>query len=140
MALGTGPMGFGDPNEADDPPPEAVYLSNWVSPASKQYEIDPDTGALAEVPPIRGRVIYCMTQVLGSSALLPDDGIEYPKRVDETFDTKVRNAVRTALRQLTDVEKVIRIEAIVVQERGRRSRGLVQYTDLTTGLPDEARF
>lgn len=140
MALGTGPLGIGDPTEADEHPDAAQSLSTWVSPATKQYEINSTTGALAEVPPVRGRMLYCLTQKLGSSALLPDDGINYPTRVDETYDNKVRAAIRAATRQLTDVEKVARIDEIIIEERGRRSRGLVRFTDLTTGLKDEARF
>jgi hypothetical protein len=140
MALGTGPLGYGDPNEADEPPEDAQYLSTWVSPATKDYEIDPVRGCLAEVPPIRGRVLYCITQKKRSSALLPDDGIEYPTIVDETFDAKLRAAVRGALRQLTDVEKVVRIDSITIDARGPRSQYTLRYTDLTTGLPDSVRF
>jgi len=140
MALGTGPLGYGDPDEAEDPPEDAQLLSTWVSPATKQYEIDPVRGSLAEVSPVRGRVIYCLTQRLGSSALLPDDGVEYPKRVDDVFVATVQSRVRAALRQLTDVERVMRIEAIIVEEAGRRSRFLIHYTDLTTGAHEALRF
>jgi len=140
MALGTGPLGYGDPDEATEPPDGAVYLSPWVSPATKSYEIDPVTGALGEVSPVMGRVIYCLTQVLGSSALLPGDGVKYPKKVDGQFEKNLLNAVRDALRQLTDTEKLIRIENIVVEKAGPRSQYFLHFFDLTTGRPESVRF
>jgi hypothetical protein len=44
------------------------------------------------------------------------------------------------LRQLTDVEKVVRIDSITIDARGFRSQYTLRYTDLTTGLPDSVRF
>lgn len=140
MALGTSPLGFGDPTEATAPPKPQTLFSTWVSPALKDYEIDPETRQLGEVPAILGRIIYLLTQEKGSSSLLPNDGIEYPVLVTEDFDKRVEASVRKALRQLTTVERVITVDAVVVELAGARTRYLLRYTDLTTGLRGELRF
>lgn len=140
MALGTGPLGFGDPTEATAPPEAQKLLSTWVSPALRDYEIDTATRQLGEVPATRGRIIYILTQELGASPLLPDDGIAYPVLVTEDFDKRVDAAARKALRQLVVVERIITVDAVVVELSGPRTQYLLRYTDLDTGLAQELRF
>ena len=54
-----------------------------------------------------------------------------------SFEQEVEQSIRSALRQLVEVEQVITIESIVVQRGGGgRSKATVRWVDLTTGQAD----
>ena len=64
-------------------------------------------------------------------------GIKLPGEMDSTFVARMQAAIRVAFRQETDVDKVARIEQIIVERNPRGRAGvLVHYTDLTTGESD----
>jgi hypothetical protein len=88
------------------------------------------------MPPIRQRVLYALGQEKGSAIFLPDDGVDYPDKIDDRFDAKVDRTVRLSLDRMVRVEKVIRIDSIQVEVSGSRARPIVEYTDLTTGERD----
>lgn len=135
--LGTGPLSLGAPLEVATIPTGTGSLSRWINPGSGDYEQDEATLQLKSMPPVRQRVVLIMRTLRGSSTVLPNLGVEKPDRMDETFERVMAQNVRDAYYQLTHVEKVIRIERVMV---GRVSTGradvLMAYTDLTTGEPD----
>ena len=97
-----------------------------------------DDGSLADMPPIRQRVIIALATEKGSAAGLEWLGMTLPKKIDASFETAAKNAVRLALNQLIEVEKVIRLDGVMVQKLTQgRVILTVSYTDLTTLTSDQ---
>jgi hypothetical protein len=136
MPLGTGVFGYYQGTEASERPDPSALFSRYIDTSTRSYAFDSATGQLQQMPPIRQRVLYALGMTKGSSLFLPDDGIDYPTRIDGEFEAKMDRAVRVALTQLTEVERVIRIESIQVVVSGSRARPIVEYTDLSTGERD----
>lgn len=136
LPVGTGPFGFGVPPSAAVPPTGPAG-SRYINPATRDYQQDPATGQLKQMPPLRQRVLLTLLTVAGSSAAVPTMGVTYPRKMGDDFEAQVKAAVRYGMRQMTDIERVMRIDSIVV-ERGFSGRGRItlSYTDLTTGLAD----
>jgi hypothetical protein len=138
MSLGSGPFGLGTPVTGEDPPDGAAG-SRYIDPVSRDYAQDPATKQLKQMPGTRQRVLLALMTLERSSSALPTFGIRLPKKMGETYDAQMKNAVRAALRQLTEVEQVVRIDGIVVERGlGGRSRTTVAYTDLETLTQDSA--
>lgn len=137
MPFGFGPYGFGTPAVGVAPPTGAAG-SRYINPQSRDYEIDPATKQQAQMPGVRQRVLLAVTTVLRSSTAIPGMGINMPKKMGTSYEAQVRNAVLMSLRQMTDVEKVLRVDAIIVMRTGTgRSQITISYTDLTTGETDK---
>ena len=135
-AYGMSPYGLGTPATGVAPPVGAAG-SRYINPQTRDYEIDPATGQQAQMPGIRQRVLLALTTVLASSTAVPGMGVRLPKKMGTTYEAEVRNAVLVALRQMIEVEKVLRVDAIIVKRTGTgRSSITVSYTDLTTGEAD----
>ena len=83
-----------------------------MNPATGDYEQDLVTGQFAQMPPLRQRVVLALRTLLRSSAAVPTMGVELPRKMGTTYAAEVRNAVLVALRQLVEVEKVMRIDGI----------------------------
>lgn len=134
--MGSAPFGYGYGDEGVEPPDGAAG-SRYINPASGQYEQDPGTRQLKQMPALRQRVLLKLRTIKGSSTVLPNLGIVLPRKIDQTFDAKVASGLRVAFRQETDVEKIMRIDGIAVR---RLNTGRVEitlsYTDLTTGEAD----
>jgi hypothetical protein len=134
-ALGTSPFGLGTPVAAAVPP-TGKPGSRFIDPRSRDYQIDTATGQLAQMPAARQRVLLALMTVKRSSSVLPNFGIALPGKIDQAYQRRVTDAVRVALRHLTDVERVIRVDSVLV---GVRPLGLVTitvaYTDLSNGKP-----
>ena len=99
-----------------------------------------DDGTLDSMPAVRQRVVLALVTELDSAFGLPGfgNGVMRIKRIDQTIKRRVQNAVRAALRQLSEVERLIRIDAIEVEDLGSgRLSYTVSYTDLTNAEPDE---
>jgi len=130
--LASTPFGLGTPTPANEPPADPSTFSRYINPGSGDYERDPATGQLKQMPAIRQRVLLALKTSRGSSSVLPTFGFSGPKKIGANFEQIVRLRVRVALRQLTDVEKVARIESIVPTRRsGGRVGVVVVFTDLT---------
>lgn len=136
-SFGAFPFGLGTPVEAAIPP-TGFPGSRYINPGSGDYEVDADSGQLAQMPGTRQRVLLALKTLKGSSSVLPEFGILLPRKIDQAIDLRVRDAVRVALSHLTDVDKVIRIESVLVSRRttGRLAVTLA-YTDLSTGAAAE---
>lgn len=133
MGLGNTPFGIGTPVLAADPANQDKQLfCRYLNPNSGDYEIDPDTGAMAQMPPVRQRVLIIMRTLRGSSSSLPGLGIKLPPKIDETFLISVKNSVREAFRLMTDVEKSLSIDGLqIIRLSSGRVRIIFAYTDLT---------
>jgi hypothetical protein len=139
LPFGLGPFGFGTPLSVEAPPAGAAG-SRYLNPATGDYEQDPTTRQFAQMPALRQRVVLALRTLLRSSTAVPTMGVELPRKMGTTYAAEVRNAVLVALRQLVEIEKIMRVDGITtVKGVGGRSLITVSYTDLTTGEADEAR-
>lgn len=136
MPAGTGPFGLGTPLTASAPPSGASG-SRYINPATRDYEQDPDSLQLKQMPATRQRVLLALMTARGSSTALRTFGVRIPKKITTTFKAEVQASVRTALLHLTDTEPVIRIDTIIVETgTGGRVRITVSYTDLLANQRD----
>ena len=141
MPTTTAPLGspFGLPAivEGDPAPTGLSPLCRFIDSGKKDYTINSATGHFTSMPVVRQRVLLIMLTVLKSSSVLRGMGIEMPRKMNDGFEAIAQQRVRAAYRQMTEVEKVMFIDDIIVAKlsTGRASITLV-YTDLTTGKPD----
>ena len=141
MPIGLEPAGFGTPLSADAPPSGAAGV-RYVNPATRDYEVNSVTGQQAQMPSVRQRVLLALMTTQESASVQPGFGVKMPRKIDGRFQAEAQQRIREALRQLTDVEKVCRIDGIAI-DIGRsasataRVRQTVSFTDLTTGLQQQ---
>ena len=136
FSFGTGPFGFGAP-VTGTAPPEGPAGSRWINPATRDFEVDPTTGQLKQMPAVRQRVLLALVTLVGSSTVLPKFGVRLPRKMGSQFDAQVRAAVNLALRQLTEVEQLIRIQRIdVLKGGGGRAQVTVAFVNLENGEED----
>ncbi len=133
MGLGNTPFGIGTPVLAADPANQRDQkFSRYLNPNSGDYEIDPDTGGIAQMPAVRQRVLIIMKTIRGSSTSLPGLGIRLPPKIDETFELAVKNGIREAFSIMTDIEKSLSIDGMQIKRLSSgRIRVIFAYTDLT---------
>lgn len=139
MPFGTGPFGLGTPTSLTAPPTGTAGV-RYLNPASRDYEVDPATGQLAQMPSIRQRVLLAVTTLFRSSTAVPTFGIKLPRKMGTTFPAEADAAVRSALRHLTETEALIRINSVTTERYGGRARITVAWTDLSTGLEDRTEI
>ncbi len=136
LSFGTGPAGLGDPVEASAPPTGSAGV-RFLSVKTGDYEQDDDTGQLKQIPASRQKVVLALRTIEGSSSALTTFGIKHPRKMGDRFEAEMRNAVQVALRHLTETQKVIRIDQIIVEKgAGGRSKTTVVYTDIASGVDD----
>ncbi len=137
-AFGTSPLGLGTPGLPGSAP-AASNGSRFLNPKTRDWEIDPATSQLAQMPATRQRVLLALLTVRGSATSAPGFGFKAPSKIGTLFEAQTRNAARTALAHLTNEESpAIEIESITVQ-RIATGRVLltVTYVDLATEERDE---
>lgn len=142
MSMGVAPTGFGVGDPAPVPP-TGPWGSRYINPATGDYEYDPATRQLKQMPAVRQRFVLKLTTLLGSSSVRPDDGIRLPRKIDASVQREIDDAVRQTMRQETDVEKVARIVAVTVErdpQNSGRAAVVVAFTDLTTGTEDQVKL
>ena len=138
--FGTVGAGLGVPVSASAPP-DGPAGCRFLSPITKDYEVDSTTGQLKQMPAVRQRVLILLTTAIGSASTQPDIGVRWPRKMGDRFEGQVRNAVAAALYQLTTVEKVIRIVRVIVEKgRGGRSRTTVVWKYTATNIEDRESF
>jgi len=135
-AIGSAPFGVGTPATAVAPPTGKPTGAAFISGLGRDYEIDGDTTELKRMPVLRQRVRNALAQSFGSSTTRPTDGLRWPKRGGLQAPQKIDIAVRTALRYLTDVEKVLRVDQVLSDLTGVRPLVTILYTDLSTRTAD----
>jgi phage baseplate assembly protein W len=129
---GVFPFGYGAPVSAAEPPdgPSGRPFLN----ASGDYEQDPDTRQLKQMPSLRQRVLIRVKTMRGSSSVLPLFGIQVPDKMGAGFERKLEFSIRQAFRVETDIERIMRIEQVIVRKvSSGRAEATIIYTDLTTG-------
>jgi hypothetical protein len=132
MPMGTSPFGLGTPAAAAVPP-DGPAGSRYLNPITRDYEVDSSTGQFKQMPGTRQRVLIALLTVRNSSGI-PGFGVRAPVRMGDSFEAEMQNAVRQALRHMSEIEKSIRIDDIKVERGlGGRSRTTVSFTDLVTG-------
>jgi hypothetical protein len=137
MGAGTGPLGLGTPVSASAPPAGAAGC-RYLNPASKDYEQDPSTGQLKQMPKVRQQVLLALTTLLGSATSLQGFGTKLPRKMGDRFQAETTVRVRAALRHLTETQKVIRLDTVTaVHGRGGRAQITVGWFDLTSGKADQ---
>jgi hypothetical protein len=135
---GTGPFGIGTPAEASERPTGAAGV-RFINPDTRDYEQDPSTSQLAQMPSVRQRVMLALVTEFGSSGV-DGFGFKRPPKMGTGFERVTELAVRTALRQLTDVERIIRVDQVLVDRLNtQRARINVTFTNLETGKQDTAQ-
>lgn len=89
------------------------------------------------MPHVRQRVLIAVLTLQGSSTALPKFGTRLPRKMGDTFEAEVSNSVKAALRQMTDVERVMKIDGLKVERgSGGRAQITISYTDLERNLQD----
>jgi len=130
--LGT-PCGVGSIAAAPSPPTGASSFVRYVHAGSRDLEVDPSTGHLATMPLVRQRVLLAVLTAYNSSGVLKF-GLKAPRYIGTWFERDMETAVRAAMAQLTDIERVARLNSVLVERLGSgRARVTIDYTDLTTG-------
>jgi hypothetical protein len=137
-AIGTGSFGLGTP---DEPPEQATgnVGIRWINPATKDYEVDPGTHNLKQMPGVRQQVMLAVSTIQRTATSAPRFGVALPNKMGNTFEAECKNATRLALNHLIAGDPpLIKINFITVT-KGRNSRAeiLIDYIDLTTGEPDQ---
>ena len=134
--IGSTPFGFGTPVAAPLPPTQGPALSRYIDPGSGEFYIDPFVGQFGAMPSVRQRVLLVLNTEFGSSTALPELGIQRPKKIDENFNTAMKAAVQKAFYTLTDIERVMQIQDILInkQSSGRVAITVV-YRDLSILTP-----
>lgn len=130
-------LGMQEPQEATAPP-DGPSGSPWINPRTRDYELDPDTRQLKQMPELRQRVYLKLGTRRGSMLSDPTFGIELPKKIGLTFDDELRANINTAFARETQIDKIMRIDGIKIEntQTGRVAVTL-SYTDLNTEQPDE---
>jgi hypothetical protein len=133
MPAGTGPFGIGTPAVGVAPPTGAAG-SRFIDPRSGDFIQDDTTKQLGQMPAVRQRVLLAIATLRQSATALPLFGIVLPPKITATYRAEVEASIRSSLRQMTDVEGVLRLDAITIERgSGGRSQVTVSFTDVTTG-------
>ena len=135
--FGSSPYGIGTPATAKDEP-AASAGSRYLNPDTRDYQIDPNTDQVAQMPPTRQRVLLAVMTLLSSSTAIPGLGLRAPRKIGINYVAQTKASIRAALAHLTiEDAPVIQIERIDVVKCGvGRILVTISYIDLLTGLPD----
>lgn len=140
MQFGLGPFGLETPDDPPDPV-TGTAGSRFINPTTGDYEVDSVTGQLKQMPRTRQRVLLALITLRRTASTAPGFGSKLPRKMGTAFEMESRQAVLYALKHLIEVEKVIRIESLVIERGlGSRARITISYTDLETNEPDQVIF
>lgn len=135
----SGPFEVG-PVSAEEPPTRPPPDARAINPITGDYALDTD-GEFLAMPVVRQRVVLALMTARRSMWQLDDfgNGFISIRKVGTSYEAQVKSSVRLALRQLVDVEKVVRIEDVKVERINTgRTQITVSYIDLTVNEPDTA--
>jgi len=135
------PFGIGTSAPTGSTPPSGAAGTRYINPATRDYEIDTATGQLKQMPTARQRVLLAVLTLQRSVSIDIQRGIKLPRKMTPTFEVEMQQSVRTALFQLTDVEKIVLLQGVdVVRGESGRSMTTIRFIDLTTGESTEVSF
>ncbi len=130
--LGITPYGTGTPI-VDTVTPTLPFGSRYLNPGTRDFERDVGTLQFKQMPSTRQRALLAVLTTLNSS-IVRGFGLGRPRKMGPSFEREMRDHVRRAFAHLTDSEKLIRLDDIIVERGdGGRARVTVAFTDLTTG-------
>lgn len=136
--VGSTPFGYATPVAAPLPATQGPALSRFIDSGTGDYVIDDQVGQLASMPSLRQRVLLIMNTEFGSSTSLPNLGVRRPAKIDESYIRTTQNALYEAFYRLTNVERIMQIQDIIVEKRsGGRVAIVLVYRDLTSPIPGE---
>lgn len=130
------PFGVGTVATITAPPADPPTYCRYINPGSRDLEIDTSTRHFKQMPKLRQRVLLTLLTLRGSSTVLPDVGVDMPKKLGDRSEPRIRNAVYRAFYRMTTVEKVMRIDGLLISRNVGRVTITLVYTDLTTGAAD----
>ncbi len=133
VPAGTGPAGLWYDDDLPEGRPDPSTLSLAYDVASRGWTYDATTRQMTQMGGVLQRVALTLVTALNSSSVLNEWGIKTPRVHTENFAEEREQMVRDALRTMTDSERVVRIDSIVTEVEGSRSRTSVTVADLTTG-------
>jgi hypothetical protein len=137
--IGLTPFGLAPPVPGVDAPSGLAVLSRFIDPVARDYQLDEATGQFASMPPVRQRVMLATGTDVGTSAVIPDLGIEKTPVIDAQYQRTEQTNARAAMQHLLD-ERVVRIRNITAEgSSSGRARTLIEYTDLTQSENAESR-
>jgi phage baseplate assembly protein W len=135
-SIGLTPFGSGTPASANAPPDTLGGGAPFINSRTRDFERASD-GSLRRMPSTRHRMLVALTTIEGTNAAEPGFGIKLPKRIDGSFERKVRNAVTRAVRHIV-ADGSARIDFVrTTTTQYGRARIHVSYTDLVTDESDE---
>lgn len=106
--------------------------ARYINPVTGQPELASDN-SFGKMPAIRQRVAFALGTALGSSTASPGLGVKRPDKMGDGFERQLEQRVRAALRQLTDVEKLITVLRVDVIRGTMRSQATVSFMENQTG-------
>lgn len=122
------PAGIGEPEEAAEPP-TVPGGCRFLDPVTRSYEHDSLTRTLRQMPALRQRVLIAVRTALESAGARTSLGIRPPGRMGNAFDAEQRQAVRRALRHLTDNGEMVVTDILIRTGRGGRAETTIVYDD-----------
>lgn len=145
-SIGLAPFGIGTPNTSATVPTSLPERARFLNPTTRDYERDPDNGGeYKRMPVTRQRVLLAITETKGSSTARPDDGTARPRKLDDRYPQRMRNAITEALSNVPGLVDGARPAAKLLDVRAERSanntgraRVVVQYDDLTDNEAEPA--
>lgn len=136
---GLAPLGFGAPEAATEYAKEFKSLgARELDPFTKDYAFDAETGGFKQTSAVNHAVVAALSSRKGSSTVLRNFGIDPPRYIDSTYRRSLEFAIRDALRELTDVVKVARIESIDIAAHSAGADVVVIYRNLMNGREERA--
>ena len=91
-----------------DKQPKNVFEARYLNPTTKDFSYNSD-GTLQTMPNVRQRVMLCLLTTKNSSTADYNFGNEASKikTIDNYFEDKLKQKIKSALYQLTNIERVI---------------------------------
>jgi hypothetical protein len=137
---GLSPAGFGTPATGDAVAPGTPLRqadgtggqSRYIDAKTRDYAVNGE-GRLQGIGGVQGRVQLALTTTLGSSILQTLGLTAWPGVITDAITEQVGDAVRRALKKLTDAGEVSIAAIEVTRPTANRLVTRVRWTDLTTG-------
>lgn len=98
-SLGAMPFGFSSPGAAPAPLPATESGVRLVDPMTGDLTRE-SSGAFTQAGQLLQRVLFLLRTEFRSSSVFPQDGLERPTKISETFLADTRSRVATALSPL----------------------------------------
>ncbi len=131
------PFGAAAPANMAAPPPVPELTALYIDPRTRDHVVQGD-GESGRMPTVRQQMLLALMTVIGTMSADQGFGITLPRKIDETFERRVRTAVEIACRHITGPKRA-KITSVTTDTTTAMGRAVVavSFTDLTTGLADQ---